>query len=114
MADRAYLEKLLFLYYEFREAGIEGYNTEFDILRKTLDFYEITQTRLETTLKGSYLYAAVHFAVRRGINYNLYMEAIERHMNYLKKILSDETTNFRHKLKRLDMESVDSRYRERC
>ena len=114
MSDRAYLEKLLFLYYEFREAGIEGYNTEFDILRKTLDFYEITQTRLETTLKGSYLYAAVHFAVRRGINYNLYMEAIERHMNYLKKILSDETTNFRHKLKRLDMESVDSRYRGKC
>lgn len=114
MSDRAYLEKLLFLYYEFREAGIEGYNTEFDILRKTLDFYEITQTRLETTLKGSYLYAAVHFAVRREINYNLYMEAIEHHMNYLKRILSDESTNFRHKLKRLDIEAAEARYKERC
>lgn len=114
MSDRAYLEKLLFLYYEFREAGIEGYNTEFDILRKTLDFYEMTQTRLEITLKGSYLYAAVHFAVRKGINFNLYMEAIEHHMDYLKRILSDETTNFRHKLKRLDIESAEAKYRERC
>jgi len=114
MSDRAYLEKLLFLYYEFREAGIEGYNTEFDILRKTLDFYEITQTRLETTLKGSYLYAAVHFAVRKEINYNLYMEAIEHHMEYLKRILADESTNFRHKLKRLDIESAEARYRNRC
>jgi hypothetical protein len=70
MSDRAYLEKLLFLYYEFREAGIEGYNTEFDILRKTLDFYEITQTRL-----------------------------------------ADESTNFRHKLKRLDIESAEAKYR---
>lgn len=114
MSDRAYLEKLLFLYYEFREAGIEGYNTEFDILRKTLDFYEITQTRLETTLKGSYLYAAVHFAVRKEINYNLYIEAIEHHMEYLKRILADESTNFRHKLKRLDIESAEVRYRNRC
>ncbi|HPS57835.1 MAG TPA: hypothetical protein PK514_06985 [Spirochaetota bacterium] len=114
MSDRAYLEKLLFLYYEFREAGIEGYNTEFDILRKTLDFYELTQTRLETTLKGSYLYAAVHFAVRKEINYNLYMEAIEHHMNYLKRILSDQSTNFRQKLKRLDIESAEARYKSRC
>lgn len=114
MSDRAYLEKLLFLYYEFREAGIEGYNTEFDILRKTLDFYEVTQTRLETTLKGSYLYAAVHFAVRKEINYNLYMEAIEHHMVYLKRILADESTNFRQKLKRLDLESVEAKYKSRC
>lgn len=114
MSDRAYLEKLLFLYYEFREAGIDGFNTEFDILRKTLDFYETTQTRLETTLKGSYLYAAVHFAVRNEINTNLYMDAIEKHMDYLKQILADETTNFRHKLKRLDLDMAEARYRERC
>lgn len=114
MSDRAYLEKLLFLYYEFREAGIEGFNTEFDILRKTLDFYEITQTRLETTLKGSYLYAAVHFAVRSDIHINLYMDAIEKHMDYLKAILADESTNFRHKLKRIDLDMAESRYRERC
>ena len=25
MSDRAYLEKLLFLYYEFKEAGFPGY-----------------------------------------------------------------------------------------
>jgi len=36
MADRAYLEKLLFLYYEFREAGIGGYDSAFDILKRPL------------------------------------------------------------------------------
>lgn len=46
MADRTYLEKLLFLYYEFKEAGFPGYNTEFDMLRKTLGFYEMTKQRL--------------------------------------------------------------------
>ncbi len=111
MSDRAYLEKLLFLYYEFREAGIPGFNTEFDILRKTLDFYEITQSRLDVELRGAYRYAGVHFNARSGIKSNLYMDAIERHMDYLKQILADETTNFRHKLKRLDLESVDTRFR---
>jgi hypothetical protein len=35
-------------------------------------------------------------------------------MDYLKRILSDETTNFRHKLKRLDIETAEAKYREKC
>ena len=41
MADRAYLEKLLLLYEEFEEAGLPGYNSEFDLLKKTEDFYNL-------------------------------------------------------------------------
>ncbi len=54
MSDRAYLEKLLFLYKEFREAGIPGFNTEFDIIRKTVDFYEITVQRLRGPFAEAY------------------------------------------------------------
>jgi len=100
MSDRAYLEKLIFLYYEFKEAGIEGFNTEFDLVRKTVDFYEFTKKRLAESYLNSFSYAQYHFKKRFAIDCNLYMEAIDRNIGYLHKIIEDETTNFRHKLKR--------------
>ncbi|HHU37571.1 MAG TPA: hypothetical protein GXZ47_10165 [Treponema sp.] len=106
MADRTYLEKLLFLYYEFREAGFPGYDTEFDILRKTLGFYESTKIRLFDTLGNATRFAQDHFASRYGINKNLYLESIQRQIDYLQGIIEDSTANFRKKLKRLDLENV--------
>ncbi|MBN1695919.1 MAG: hypothetical protein JW881_00275 [Spirochaetales bacterium] len=100
MSDRTYLEKLLFLYYEFKEAGIEGYNTEFDIIKKTIDFYTITKKNFETVLMNAYTYAASHFEKRFNIKRNLYIEAIDRHIGYIKKIIADDSTNFRNKLNR--------------
>lgn len=100
MADRIYLEKLLFLYNEFREAGMPGFNTEFDILRKTNDFYNLTRKRLDESLEGIGRYAQIHFLKRHNIDANLYETAIEKNMAYLNKIISDAATNFRHKLHR--------------
>jgi hypothetical protein len=100
MSDRAYLEKLIFLYYEFKEAGIKGFDTEFDLVRKTVDFYEFTKKRLAESYSNTYRYAQRHFSERFAIDHNLYMEAIDRHIGYLHKIIEDGTTNFRHKLKR--------------
>jgi hypothetical protein len=111
MSDRAYLEKLLFLYYEFSEAGVEGFDTTFDILRRTLSFYESTMDRLNIILDKSYILAGDHFKTRFGINENLYMTAIEKQMDYLKTIIDDESTNFRNKLKRLDVEKIEERYK---
>ncbi len=104
MSDRAYLEKLIFLYKELREAGIGDYRTEFDILRSTLGFYRIVRERLDGPLLGMYTHAALHFEKRFGIVRNLYVEAIERQMQYLEKIIADDSTNFRRKLKRMDLE----------
>jgi hypothetical protein len=103
MADRVYLEKLLFLYYEFREAGIDGYATEFDIIRKTVGFYEITQKRLEGDYAGVHHWAERHFQERFGIGKNLYIDAIERNISYIRKILEDPSTNFRAKLHRISV-----------
>jgi hypothetical protein len=100
MSDRAYLEKLLFLYYEFKDGGIEGFDFEFDIIRKTTVFYEFMKKRLNETCGGVYRYAQTHFEKRFKLDQNLYMEAIERHMAYLYKIIDDDSTNFRHKLRR--------------
>lgn len=100
MGDRAYLEKLLFLYREFVEAGFPGYETEFDMLRKTKAFYEATRNRLDRTLGGLRHAVRRHFLERYGIDRDLYDEAITRQMEYLQSILDDESTNFRKKLKR--------------
>lgn len=100
MADRVYLEKLLFLYYEFKEAGIGGYKTEYDIIRKNVDFYEMTKKRFSNELMKMYRYARYHFRERFTVDRNLYLQAINRHISYLKKIIKDDSTNFRGKLKR--------------
>jgi hypothetical protein len=109
MADREYLEKLLFLYYEFREAGIPGHNTEFDILRKTRGFYESTRQRLRRTLLGVHGVARLHFRERFGDDRDLYEVAIERQMAYLDAIIADSSTNFRHKLHRGDQKRLHER-----
>jgi hypothetical protein len=100
MSDREYLEKLLFLYYEFKEAGIEGFNIEFDIIKKTLGFYEFMKKRFSESYVNAYMYALYHFKKRFMVNQNLYIEAIERHIGYLRRIMDDDSTNFRHKLRR--------------
>jgi hypothetical protein len=109
MADRAYLEKLLFLFYEFQEAGIGGYESAFDILRKTAGFYESTKARLDGPLGRVSGRSREHFAARYGVDRDLYREAIQRQMDYLDSILADNSTNFRTKLKRIDFAAVEGR-----
>jgi hypothetical protein len=109
MADRAYLEKLLFLYYEFREAGIGGYESAFDILRKTAAFYESTKARLDGSLGRVSRKSREHFRERLGVDRDLYREAVERQMAYLDSIIADGKTNFRNKLKRIDWEKAEVR-----
>ena len=108
MADREYLEKLLFLYYEFREAGVPGYDTEFDILRNTKGFYQTIKTRLSDRLMGVQTLVRHHFRERHQTDVDLYQVAIARQMDYLDQIIADETTNFRHKLKRVDLDQLSS------
>lgn len=109
MADRAYLEKLLFLYYEFREAGIGGYDSAFDILKKTAGFYESTKARLDGPLGRVSGRSLEHFAARYGLPKDLYREAIIRQMTYLDGIIADDSCNFRKKLKRMDLAAIESR-----
>lgn len=107
MADRAYLEKLLFLYYEFREAEIEGYKTAFDVLRKTSAFYDGIAERLNGPL-GSVSYdAKVHFKTRCGEDRDLYRDSINRQMTYLSDMMVDNTINFRRRLRRIDLDQAE-------
>jgi len=92
MADRTYLEKLLYLYQEFKEGGVEGYEDEIDLLQKTTGFYMFTERRIKMMLEKTDRFLRSHFALRWNISENLYKIAIERQKAYLKKIL--ESPNF--------------------
>jgi hypothetical protein len=100
MADRIYLEKLLHLYEEFREAEVAGYADELDLLRKTKDFYEMVKERLRGEFDGVCDYVQHHFKERWGINRNLYIEAIESNIGYLTYILESHERNYRNHLRR--------------
>ncbi|MFC1856718.1 hypothetical protein ACFL9U_01685 [Thermodesulfobacteriota bacterium] len=100
MADRTYLERLLFLYHEFREAGVGDYQGEVDILRKTVGFYDFITNRLDTTLDGTDRFVRLHFESRWNVPENLYNNAIENQRNYLQKILAVQNSDPRSHLKR--------------
>jgi len=100
MADRAYLEKLLFLYHEFKEAKLGGYEGEVDLLRKTIDFYDSTTQRIETTLDATDQFMISHLVSRWDIQTNLYQEAIEKQKNYMRQILEMGDSDPRDYLRR--------------
>jgi hypothetical protein len=87
MSDRIYLEKLLYLYHEFMEGGIQGYESEVDLLRKTIGFYEFTEKRIQSLLDKVDCFLSLHFEFRWNIHENLYKTAIEKHKAFLHKIL---------------------------
>ena len=108
MADRRYLEKLLFLYYEYREAGIGGYDCAFDILKKTAEFYTSIKNRLDVTLGRVSGRTKEHFKARYNVHRDIYRDAIAHQMAYLETIIADDRTNFRTKLKRMDLVTIES------
>lgn len=100
MGSRTYLERLIYLYREFREGHVKGYTSEHMLLEKTLDFYEATEKRLKLILNGVNRYLKVHFKKRYGINQDLYREAIEKQICYLEEILKNKKTAYSKLLKR--------------
>ena len=93
MADRLYLEKLIPLFHEFEEGKVSGFDSELDLLKKTTNFYYITRTRLEKDLGNVIRYMADHFKERWNIDRNIYNDAIEKNINYLKFILKTNEKN---------------------
>jgi hypothetical protein len=100
MSDREYLEKLIFLYHEIKEAGMPGYKTEYDIILHIYKHYANIKKRINNTYKKVYIFAEEYFYNRYNINENLYIKAIENNISYIEKIMKETGTNFRHKLKR--------------
>lgn len=101
MADRSYLEKLLFLYLEFKEAHFGNYANLHDLLRQTKHFYESTrEEKLDGKYEGVYKKLSFHFREYKGVETNFYMESIEKNIAYLTKVISLDESEFLGMLKR--------------
>lgn len=100
MADRTYLEKLLFLYHEFREADMGNFKNEVDFLHQTLNFFEISSKRFKETLDDTNRYMIPHFKDRWNIHKNLYSLSLENQRNFLEKVLAEQDISVYQELKR--------------
>ena len=109
MADRTYLEKLPHLYREFREGNVPGYKDEFDLIRKTLDFYKWTLNRFETEFDSVYKFAKDHFKRRWGIGENLYLIAIEKNIRYLEHVINNYPHDYKRHLRRYVSSTLQNR-----
>jgi len=102
MADRCYLEKLLLLYKEFEEAKLPGFDSELDLLQKTQTFYEsVAQKRLTNDFSGIAACMRLHFKDRWNEDRDLYSEAIENNIDYLKGLILRCRDNYTCYLKNL-------------
>lgn len=118
MADRAYLEKLLLLFREFREAGIPGYDSELELLEKTPAFYDqVVKRRLDGELDHADAFLASHARRRWGVDEEPFHQAIEHNLRYLDDILRHDKGHYREHLRRRGIAAtlphIDQQGRER-
>lgn len=94
MGDRYYLESLPLLYMEQKDAGIEEFDSSMDLMRGTATFYyEVIENRLAVQFKNRCLAMQTHFREWWGIDKNLYLDYIEKNIQYLKKIVPKSEKN---------------------
>ena len=89
MANGNYLEKLPFLYGEFKEGRVPGFSDELDLLKKTPAFWEVIKKRFVSELGHVDLYLRDHFRVYCGIEHDLYRQAIDRNIGRLEVLLKN-------------------------
>ncbi len=100
MADRVYLEKLFYLFSEFEEGKSGFYQSQADLLRKTIGFYHLITQRFKNAFDQADALMARHFEDRWQVSENLYRVAIRKHKDYLAKIVQLPEVDLLQKLKR--------------
>lgn len=94
MGDRYYLECLPLLFLEQQDAGIANFTSSMDLMRETAAFYyEVIEKRLLTHFQNRCVAMQSHFREWWGIDRNLYLEFIEKNIQYLKKIFPSSGQN---------------------
>jgi len=104
IADRHYIEKLLLLFEEFKEAKLPGYETPFELLHKTRNFYQdVARKRLDQELGNVDRFMTPYFVKRWDVERDFYAEAIHNNLDYLDRILKqchDDLDCFMKRLRR--------------
>ena len=89
VADRDYFKKLFSLYLEFEEAGVPGYDSELDLIKKTEGFYtNVVKKRLVEDLDNVAKLMFNHLKKRWGVKKDLYQESITENIVDIKKFLA--------------------------
>ena len=70
-------------------------------------FYKEILSRLDKVYNSLYNCAEDHFKKRYKIDENLYMLAINNNIDYIKKIIKDNSSNFRTKLRRGNLQEKE-------
>ena len=94
MANENYLEKLPFLYDEFKEGGVPGYTDKLDLLKKTPAFWEMVKERLVIELGHVDRYLRDYLRSLKGINHDVYRQAIDRNIERLQAFLAAPRPTF--------------------
>lgn len=103
MADRYYLECLPLLFDEQQAEGINRHNSARELMEHTEKFYHnVVLKRLSTTFSNTSQAMQTHFRELYKLDRNLYLENIDKNINYLKKVISqcDSTDCLNKHLKR--------------
>lgn len=104
MADRSYVEKLLYLYREFHEAAIPGYHHERDVLSGTRTFYRhVTSGPAERVAQEVSELLADYFEHDTGERTDLYGSYISRNIAYLDTLIAEHWDSYRRYLRRDDV-----------
>jgi hypothetical protein len=104
MADRYYLECLPLLFNEQETGGINRHSSAQELMEHTEVFYhEVVLKRLTTTFSKTSQAMQTHFRERYKVDRNLYIDNIDKNINYLKKIIleSDNINSLEKHLKRV-------------
>jgi hypothetical protein len=100
MADRTYPEKLQYLYLEFKEANIGDYQSTYDLMCQTKNFYEVIREKLDSAYEGLYTKLSFFFLDTMGVNKNFYLESIEKNIAFLLKVTTLNEEQYYSALKR--------------
>lgn len=94
MADRYYLEQLPNLFIEHRAGGLHAYDSAYDLMKDTTNFYHnFIARRLETDLANTSRAMRVHFQNRWNLDRDLYIENMENNINYLQAVITQCNEN---------------------
>ncbi len=90
MADRYYLEQLPFLFIEHRAGGLKQYDSAYELMKNTTNFYyKFITNRLRNILGNVVRVMPTHFQQRWDIEKDLYQENIENNIRYLEGVISE-------------------------
>jgi hypothetical protein len=99
-ADRAYPEKLVLLYHEFKEGGIGNFEDEVDFFRDAIRFASFSQDHLKRILPQSSTFLRAHFKTRWGLDEDSYKTATEKNDRHIRTIAGRPDKDIRRLLRR--------------